>query len=161
MQGDPQVIQLLNDLVTGELTASHQYLLHARMCEDWGYERLYEKIHEESRDELNHADRLVERILFLEGVPDVQRMGTIAPGKSVHEQLQLDYALERGVVGALNRGIALSRQQGDNGTADLLEELLESTEEHAHWLESQLTLVAQIGIQNYLAEQIKKGGGGS
>ena len=161
MKGDPKIIQLLNDLVAGELTAVHQYMLHARMCENWGYERLFHKIHEESRDELNHADELIERILYLEGAPDVQRLGTVAAGSSVHEQLRLDYDLEKGVVSALNRGIELSMKAGDNGTADLLEELLEDTEGHAHWLESQLTLIAQVGLANYLAEQLKKDGGAS
>jgi bacterioferritin len=158
MQGDPQVLKLLGELLTGELTATHQYMLHARMCQNWGYDRLYEKIHEESHDELGHADRLIERILYLEGLPDVQRMGNVQPGKDVQEQLELDYALESGVVRALNEGIALCRKVGDNGTSDLLEELLEATEEHAHWLETQLSAIRQIGIQNYLSEQLKGGG---
>ena len=157
MQGDPQVLALLNDLLTGELTATHQYMLHARMCQNWGYDRLYEKVHDESRDELNHADRIIERILYLEGAPDVQRMGNVAPGKDVQEQLTLDYSLESGVVRALNQGIERCRKAGDNGTAELLEELLEATEGHAHWLETQLTAIRQIGIQNYLAEQLKGG----
>jgi bacterioferritin len=161
MKGDPQIIDLLNELLAGELTAVHQYMLHARMCEDWGYERLFHKIHEESRDELNHADELIERILYLEGAPDVQRLGKISPGTSVHEQLQLDLALESGVVTALNRGIALATKLGDNGTHELLEDLLEATEEHAHWLEKQLAAIAQIGIANYLAEQLKRDGGDS
>jgi bacterioferritin len=157
MKGDPKVIDLLNDLLTVELTAVHQYVRHARMCENWGYQRLYEKIRDESRDELNHADELVERILFLEGEANLQRLGTIAPGSTVHEQLQLDYDLEKGAVAALNRGIELARKLGDNGTAELLEHLLEETEEHAHWLEKQLTSIQQIGIQNYLTEQLKGG----
>jgi bacterioferritin len=160
MKGDPQIIGMLNDLLTVELTAVHQYMLHARMCENWGYERLHKKLHDESRDELNHADELVERILFLEGAPDVQRLAKVEVGASVHEFLKLDYDVEKGVVGALNRGIEQSQSKGDNGTAELLEELLDETEEHAHWLESQLTLVAQIGIGNYLAEQFKAGGEG-
>jgi bacterioferritin len=159
MKGDPQVLALLNDLLAGELTATHQYMLHARMCENWGYERLFHKIHDESRDELGHADRLIERVLYLEGDPDVQRLGKVAPGTTVPEQLSLDYDLEKGVVTALNRGIELCRKAGDNGTAELLEDLLEATEEHAHWLESQLTLIRQVGVQNYLAEQLKGSGG--
>jgi bacterioferritin len=161
MQGDPRVIGLLNELLYGELTAVHQYMLHARMCQNWGYERLWDKIHDESRDELNHADELIERILYLEGVPDVQRLGKVDPGASVHEQLRVDGELERGVAGALNRGIALCREAGDNGTAELLEKLLVATEEHAHWLERQLRAIDQMGIENYLSEQLKGGGGGS
>jgi bacterioferritin len=160
MKGDPQVIDLLNELLAGELTAVHQYMLHARMCENWGYERLFKKIHEESRDELNHADELIERILYLEGALDVQRLGNVSPGRSVEEQLALDYQLEKGVAAALNRGIALATRVGDNGTHELLEDLLEETEGHAHWLEKQLALIQQIGIANYLAEQIKADGSG-
>jgi bacterioferritin len=156
MKGDPGVISLLNQLLSNELTAVHQYMLHARICENWGYQRLFKKIHEESREELEHADRLIERILYLEGAPDVQRVGNVAPGKSVDDQLRLDLALETGVVGALNKGIEQCRRAGDNGSADLLEELLEDTEEHANWLESQLTLVEQVGLQQYLAEQVKE-----
>jgi bacterioferritin len=155
MKGDPQVIGLLNELLSGELTAVHQYMLHARMCENWGYARLFKKIHDESRDELSHADELIERILYLDGAPDVQKLGNVSPGASVHEQLKLDHALEKSVVDALNRGIELSRKAGDNGTEELLEHLLEQTEEHHHWLEKQLTAIEQIGIQNYLSEQLK------
>lgn len=158
MQGDPQVIGLLNELLSAELTAVHQYVLHARMCQNWGYERLYEKIRDESRDELNHAEELMERILYLDGSPDVQKLGKVAPGASVHEQLKLDHALEQGVRDALNRGIELCRKAGDNGTAELLEHLLEETEGHHHWLEKQLSAVEQIGLQSYLAEQLKGGG---
>jgi bacterioferritin len=157
MKGDPRVIAILNDLLTRELTAVHQYLLHARMCDDWGYERLYAKLHDESRDELDHADELAERILFLEGAPDVQRLGNVVPGANVKEQLEADLDLERGAAAEYNRGVELCRSAGDNGSADLLERLLEGTEEHVHWLESQLTLIGQVGLQNYLAEQLKKG----
>lgn len=155
MKGDPGVIGLLNQLLSGELTAVHQYMLHARICENWGYQRLFKKIHEESREELTHADHLIERILYLEGAPDVQRIGNVNPGKSVDEQFRLDLALETGVVVALNKGIEQCRRLGDNGSAELLEDLLEDTEEHANWLESQLTLIEQVGLQQYLAEQLK------
>lgn len=155
MKGDPQVIGLLNDLLSMELTAVHQYALHSRMCEDWGYERLFKKLHAEVRDELGHAERLMERILYLEGAPDVQRLGPVTVGASVHEHLTADHALEKGAVAAYNRGIEGCRKAGDNGSADLLEDLLEETEEHVHWLESQLTLVSQVGLGGYLAEQLK------
>ncbi len=156
MKGDPSVIGLLNQLLSNEMTAVHQYMLHARICENWGYQRLFKKIHQESREELEHADHLIERILYLEGAPDVQRIGNVAPGKSVDDQFRLDLALEAGVVGALNKGVELCHRVGDNGTAELLEHLLEDTEEHAHWLESQLTLIEQVGLQQYLAEQLKE-----
>jgi bacterioferritin len=159
MKGDPAVIATLNELLAVELTAVHQYMLHARMCEDWGYERLYQKIHEESREELEHADHLVERILYLDGSPDVARVGTITPGASVEEQFRADLGIESGAISALNRAIEQSRRAGDNGTAELLEEILEDTEEHAHWLESQLFVIGQIGAAQYLAEQVKGGSG--
>jgi bacterioferritin len=158
MQGDPKVIDLLNQILSVELTAVHQYMLHARMCENWGYERLWKKIHEESLEELGHADRVIERILYLEGAPDVQRMNAVTPGASVQEQLRVDLELERGAVVAMNDGIRRCRAAGDNGSAELLEDLLEDTEEHVHWLESQLTLMDQVGVAGYLAEQLKGDG---
>jgi bacterioferritin len=158
MKGDPGVIDALNELLSVELTAVHQYMLHARMCENWGYERLWKKIHEESREELEHADHLIERILYLEGAPNLQKLGGVQPGASVHEQLRLDFDLEKGAAAALNRAIETCLKAGDNGSAELLEHLLEDTEEHAHWLESQLTLVEQVGLAPYLAEQLKSDG---
>ena len=158
MKGDPGVIDVLNELLSVELTAVHQYMLHARMCENWGYERLWKKIHEESREELEHADHLIERILYLEGAPNVQKLGSVRPGTSVHEQLRMDYDLEKGAAAALNRAVETCLKTGDNGSAELLEQLLEDTEEHAHWLESQLTLVEQVGLAPYLAEQLKSEG---
>ena len=157
MQGNATIIQLLNDLLRLELTAVHQYLLHARMFENWGYERLHAKLSEEVKDELEHAGELMERILFLEGEPDAQRLDTVQRGRTVDEMLRLDLEVERTAVRGLNDGWERSRAAGDNGTADLLEDLLEDTEEHLHWLESQLTLIDQVGLQNYLSEQIKNG----
>jgi len=156
MKGSAKVIDLLNQVLTNELTAISQYFLHARMCENWGYERLWHEVRDESIDEMKHADKLIERILYLEGLPNVQRLGTIAVGESVEEQLRLDLELERKAIPLLNQGIALGRDEGDNGTAELLEDILEDEEEHANWLEAQLTLIEQVGLQNYMAEQIKK-----
>ncbi|BDG07958.1 bacterioferritin [Anaeromyxobacter paludicola] len=156
MKGDPRVIDLLNQVLTNELTAINQYFLHARMCENWGYERLWKKIRHESIDEMKHADALIERLLFLEGLPNLQRLEKINVGETVPEQLKLDLELERTAIPVLNHGIELCRQVGDNGTADLLEDLLESEEEHANWLEAQLTLIDQVGAQNYLAQQVKE-----
>jgi len=156
MKGDQKVIALLNDVLTNELTAINQYFLHARMCENWGYERLWHKVRDESIDEMKHADAIIKRILYLEGLPNLQKLGTIKVGQTVDEQLKVDLALEATAIPVLNRGIELCRAEGDNGTADLLEDVLEDEEEHANWLEAQLTLIQQAGLQNYLAEQIKK-----
>ena len=158
MKGSQKVIDLLNEVLTNELTAINQYFLHARMCENWGYERLWHKVRAESIDEMKHADEIIERILYLEGLPNLQRLGTIKVGQTVDEQLKLDLALEATAIPVLNRGIELCRAEGDNGTADLLEDLLEDEEDHANWLEAQLTLIKQMGLENYLAEQIKKDG---
>jgi bacterioferritin len=154
MKGDPQVLDLLNEVLTNELTAINQYFIHARMCENWGYQRLWKKVRDESIDEMKHADRLIERILFLEGVPNLQRLGKVNVGETVPEQLRLDLDVERHAIPVLNRGIELARKVGDNGSADLLEGMLEDEEEHANWLEAQLTLVDQVGLQNYLSQQI-------
>src|SRR6266568_3948346 len=155
MKGDPNIIDLLNEVLTNELTAINQYFLHARICENWGYERLWKKIRAESIGEMKHADELIERILFLEGLPNLQRLEKINVGETVPEQLALDLGVEMKAIPVLNRGIELCRQVGDNGTAELLEDLLEEEEEHANWLEAQLALIDQVGAQNYLAQQVK------
>jgi len=154
VKGHDQVIQLLNDVLTAELTAVNQYWIHARMCENWGYRRLWEKIRAESLDEMKHADRLVERILNLEGVPNLQRLGKVNVGQTVKEQFRLDLEVEEAAIKALNAGIETARSLGDNGTRELLESILEGEEEHANWLEAQLTLIDQVGEANYLAQQI-------
>ena len=156
MKGSNKVVDLLNQVLTNELTAVNQYFLHARMCENWGYERLWHKIRAESIDEMKHADELIERILYLEGLPNLQRLGKLNIGQNVEEQLRSDYEVERQAIPLLNQGIELCRSEGDNGTADLLEDILEDEEEHANWLEAQLGLIQQVGLQNYLAEQMKK-----
>jgi bacterioferritin len=155
MKGSQKVIDILNEVLTNELTAINQYFLHAEMCQNWGFERLYKKIRKESIDEMKHAEELMERILYLDGFPNVQRLGKITIGEKVEEQLRLDLDLEKRAVPVLNDGIAACRAEGDNGSADLLEDILEAEEEHIDWLEAQLTLVEQVGIQNYLSEQIK------
>jgi len=125
------------------------------MCENWGYERLWKKLREESIGEMRHADKLIARILYLEGVPNVQRLGKVNVGETVPEQLRLDLDLERAAIRALNAGIELARSLGDNGSRDQLEDILEAEEQHANWIEAQLTLIAQAGEANYLAQQIK------
>ena len=156
MRGHDQIISLLNDVLTAELTAINQYFIHARMCENWGYQRLWKKIREESIGEMKHADELIERILYLEGVPNVQRLGKVNVGQTVPEQLRLDLELEKAAIQALNAGIEQARSLGDNGSRDLLEDILEGEEEHANWIEAQLELIAQVGEGNYLAQQIKE-----
>jgi bacterioferritin len=156
VKGDPAIIGLLNEVLTNELTAVNQYFLHARICENWGYDRLYEKFREESMDEMKDADELIERVLYLEGLPNLQRYGKVDVGENVPEMFRLDLEVEKNAIATLNRGIELCRSKGDNGSAELLEEILEGEEEHANWLETQIVAIEQVGVQNYLAEQLKK-----
>ena len=156
MKGHDQVINLLNEVLTAELTSVNQYFIHARMCENWGYERLWKKLRAESIEEMKHADELIERILYLEGLPNLQRYGKVNVGQTVPEQLKLDLDVEKAAVHMLNQGIELCRGLGDNGSRELLEDLLVSEEEHANWIEAQLGLIQQVGVENYLAQQIKE-----
>lgn len=155
MQGNAEVIELLNDVLTAELTAINQYFIHAKMCDNWGYERLADTVRDESIDEMKHAEELIERILYLEGVPNLQRLGSVRVGQTVPEQLRLDLEVEVEAVTRLNAGIAACVAAGDNGTRELLEEILTDEEEHADWLETQLGLIEQVGEAHYLAQQIK------
>ena len=148
------IIDVLNDVLTAELTAINQYFLHGEMCENWGYKKLHKEIRGQSIGEMKHADRIVERILFLDGLPNVQRLGNVSIGEDVPEMLKLDLALEVDAVERLNTAIETCRASGDNGSRHLLEEILESEEEHVDWLEAQLELIDQVGAKNYLAEQI-------
>jgi len=156
VKGHDRIIAALNDVLTAELTAINQYFIHARMCENWGYERLWKKVREESIGEMRHADKLIERILYLEGIPNLQRLGKVNVGQTVPEQLRLDLEVEKAAIKALNDGIELARSLGDNGTRELLENLLEGEEAHANWIEAQLTLITQVGEAHYLAQQIKE-----
>ena len=155
MQGDPQIIDLLNEVLTAELTAVNQYFLDAKMYDNWGYERLAERFRSESIDEMKDADHLIERLLYLEGHPNLQRLGTIRTGESPVEKLSLALTLEQEAIARLNPGIALCVERGDNGSRDLLAEILEGEEDHADWLESQLSLVEQLGQAHYLAQQVR------
>ncbi len=154
MKGDAKIIDLLNEVLTNELTAINQYFLHARMCRNWGYERLAESIRKESIDEMKHADQIIERVLFLEGLPNVQRLGKIMVGTSVPEILKNDHALELVAIPRLNSGMQLCRDAADNGSEDLLRHILVSEESHVDWLEGQFDLMKQVGEANYLAQQI-------
>ena len=154
MQGDPEIIELLNEVLAAELTAVNQYFIHAKMCSNWGYHRLAAKIREESLDEMRDAEKVIERILYLDGVPNLQRLNPVRVGETVPEQLALDLANEAAAIERYNRGVALAVARGDNGTRELLEHRLVGEEAHADWLESQQTLIAQVGVENYLAAQI-------
>ena len=154
MKGKPEIIEALNSVLSAELTAINQYFIHHRMCENWGYQRLSKQKREESLGEMKDADRVIARILYLEGVPNMQRMNPVRIGEDPIEQHRLDLELERAAIQRLNDAIALSREQGDNGTRELLEDLLEGEEESADWLETQLHLVEELGKQAYLAEMI-------
>jgi bacterioferritin len=155
MKGNDQVLEILNEVLTGELTAINQYFIHAKMCHNWGYERLHKKVRAESIDEMRHAEALIERVLYLDGVPNLQRLWKLAVGQTVKEQLEADLNLEKLAIERLNRGVELARGVADNGSRELLERILVSEEEHADWLEAQLTLIQQVGEPNYLAQQIK------
>ncbi len=155
MKGHDKIIELLNDVLTAELTAINQYFIHAKMCANWGYERLARTVRAESVDEMKHAEELMARILYLEGVPNMQRLWKVNVGQTVKEQLELDLQVEKEAIKRLNDGIQLCRELGDNGSRELLEEILEGEEKHADWLEAQLELIKQVGVENYLAQQIR------
>tara|TARA_Y100001968_G_C19219512_1_gene648991 strand:+ start:287 stop:763 length:477 start_codon:yes stop_codon:yes gene_type:complete len=148
------VLDVLNEVLTGELTAINQYFIHAKMCGDWGYDKLHKKVRHESIDEMKHAEALMERILYLGGIPNVQRLGKINVGETVEEQLTLDLALENEAVPRLRDGINICVRDNDFGSRSLLEDILVSEEAHIDWLEAQLELISQIGINNYLSQQI-------
>lgn len=154
MQGDPQIIEALNDVLTAELTAINQYFIHAKMCANWGYLHLAKKKHEESIGEMKDADAVMERILYFDGVPNMQRLNPVRVGEDPIEQHKLDLAVETEAIARLNDAIALCREKGDNGTRELLEGILKGEEEGADWLESQLHIAGQIGKEAYLAEMI-------
>jgi bacterioferritin len=157
MKGDSRIIDLLNDVLTGELTAVNQYYLHGAMCLNWGYKGLGKKIRAESIDEMKHADKLIERILFLDGLPNLQKLNKLSIGTTVVEILKNDLAFELGTVPKLNQGMQTCRDAGDNGSEDLLRHILVESEEHVDWLESQLELVKQMGEAHYLSQQIHEG----
>jgi bacterioferritin len=154
MRGDPAVIEVLNDVLTAELTAINQYFIHHKMCENWGYERLAKKKYEESIGEMKDADAIIERILYLDGVPNMQRLSPVRVGEDPIEQHKLDLAVETEAIARLNEGIKVCREKGDNGTRHLLEHILKGEEDGADWLEAQLHLVDEVGKEQYLAEMI-------
>ena len=154
MKGNPQVIDALNRALTIELTAINQYFCQAKMCQNWGFLKLYHKHYHESMGEMKHAEQIIERILFLEGVPEIARYDVIRVGSNVKEQFENDLQLEMGGVKTYNATIELCTKLGDNGTREMLEPILTESEEHVDWLETQLGLIAAVGEQNYLTEQM-------
>ena len=156
MQGDASIVETLNDVLTAELTAINQYFIHHKMCQNCGYARLSKKKYEESIEEMKHADRVIERILFLDGIPNMQRMSPVRVGESPSEQHELDLALEVNAVERLNKGIGLAREKGDNGTRELLEDILREEEESIDWHEAQLHLIRDVGRESYLSEMISE-----
>ena len=155
MQSTPEIIELLNDVLTAELTAINQYFIHYKMQENWGYKRLAEKGKQESFGEMKHAEELIERILYLEGVPNMQRLGPVKVGETVPEQLKAELETEKEAITRLAAGIEQCRRT-DEGTRLLLEEILDDEEDHADWLETQLSIIADIGDNLYLNAQINE-----
>jgi bacterioferritin len=156
VNGNPEVIEILNEVLTAELTAINQYFVDAKMLQNWGYEGLGGKFREESIDEMKDAEALIERILYLDGVPNLQRLSPVRVGENVTEKLQLALQVEIEAVERLTRGIELCSDRHDHGSRELLEHILEGEEEHADWLEAQLTLIEQIGAELYQSQQIHK-----
>ncbi|MGQ9489178.1 MAG: bacterioferritin [Anaerolineae bacterium] len=154
MKGNERIIEALNELLVDELTAINQYIVHSEMCANWGYGELHEAIEKRAITEMQHAEKLIGRIIFLEGMPIVSKLNPLHIGGDVETQLRNDLASEIGAVKMYNDGIRLAVEVGDNGTRALLEGILHDEEGHADWLEAQLDQIAQMGIQNYLVEQV-------
>jgi bacterioferritin len=149
MQGDPRIVRLLNTVLTNELTAVNQYFLHARMFQNWGFERLGKIVYDESIEEMKHADKLIKRVLFLDGLPNLQDLHKLSIGETVLEALQADLALELNGRGTLVEGVALCEQAQDYVSREVLVDILTDTEEHIDFLETQLSLVRSLGEENY------------
>lgn len=153
---DPRLIDVLNDILSAELTAINQYFVHAKMCKNWGFARLHEYVRKESIDEMKHAEQVTERILFFDGVPNLQRLYKLNIGENVEEQLKSDLSLEYVAVERLNKAIQLCLEIQDAGTREMLEHILVSEEEHIDWLEAQLAAIGQVGLPNWLAQQLRE-----
>jgi len=156
MKAKEGVVNLLNKVLTADLTAINQYFVHAKMCENWGYERLHHKVRERSLDEMKDAEQLIEHILYLEGVPNVQRLNTVHVGETVPEQLKLDLKSEQEMLSILSEGVVHCTKAADFTTRHMLEDMVKDVDTHIDWIEVQLETIKQVGIENYLSEQIKK-----
>jgi bacterioferritin len=154
MKGNDRIIARLNDLLADELTAINQYMVQSEMCDNWGYEKLHKAFEKRAIDEMKHAERLIARVLFLEGTPIVSKLNKINIGAEVETQHANDLKSEQGAIQAYNESINLAVQVGDNGTRELLEHILKDEEAHIDWIEAQLDQIRQMGIQNYLVEQL-------
>ncbi len=154
MKGSPKIIEFLNEALTSELTAINQYFAHAKICENWGYLRLAAKFREESVEEMGDAEKLIDRILLLDGMPNMQRLNSVCIGETVPEQLAADKAQEEDAVAMYRRGVELAVSEGDPGTREMLEQLVVSEEEHLDWIESQEQIIRDIGVERYLQSQI-------
>ena len=153
MKGNEKIIAILNDFLADELTAVNQYIVHAEMCDNWGYGKLHDAIQKRAIEEMKHAEKLIARILFLEGIPIVSELKKISIGAKVDLQLKNDHVAEAGAIQAYNDGIRLCLELGDGGTRELIEDNLQDEETHIDWLEAQLDQIAQMGLQNYLLRQ--------
>lgn len=154
MKGHEKIIVTLNALLADELTAINQYMVHSEMCANWGYERLHEAVEKRAIDEMKHAEKLIARILYLEGTPVVSQLNPIHIGEAVEKQLKNDWDAEAGAVKAYNEGVRLAVELGDNGTRELLESILKDEEDHIDWLEAQTDQIQQMGVQIYLGQQV-------
>ena len=155
MKAKQGVVNLLNKILTEELTVINQYFLHSKMCADWGYKRLEQKVRERSFSEMKDADKIIEHILYLEGMPNVQRLGTVKIGETVPEQLKADLAKEKSMVTLLTEAITHCTKVGDYTTRHMLEDMVTDEDQHIDWIETQLETIKQVGLENYLSEQIK------
>jgi bacterioferritin len=157
MKGNPKVIASLNEALREELTAINQYFLHGEMCENWHYSRIGDFIKKQSIDEMKHAEEIIERLLFLDAVPNMTEPMTLTIGKNVREQLESDLKLELQAVAMYNKAVKISREEGDNASRELFERLLKDEEKHVDWLEAQLHQIGEIGYERYLTQQMKEG----
>lgn len=156
MKAKEGVVNILNKVLTADLTAINQYFVHAKMCENWGYERLHHKVRERSIDEMKDAEELIEHILYLEGVPNVQRLNTVHVGETVPEQFKLDLKSEQEMLSILSEGVVHCTKVADFTTRHMLEDMVKDVDAHIDWIEIQLETIKQVGLENYLSEQIKK-----
>ncbi len=154
MQGAPEIIEFLNEALAAEVTAINQYFVNSKVCEDWGWTRLAAKMREESIEEMHDAEKLMDRILYLDGSPRLESLAGVRAGKTVPEQMENDRQLEVAAIERYRRGVALAEELGDVGTRELLEHLLVGEEAHLDWIETQQSAIADIGIQNYLQAQL-------